>query len=132
MVDLGPLFALGESLARGAIDTAGTVVRFETRTTTTDPDTLEPVTATVVLGEHPAILTPVGTTTPQVLPGVELRFSDWKLTLTPDVAPPAVGAFTVVTASRDPHLPGGEGKVLGHTLSSAGAVLMVFARPVRT
>lgn len=131
MVDVGPLFALGESLVRQAVESSGTQVRIETRTTSTDPTTLDDTTATVALATVPAIVTPagVGNATGQPVPGVEVRPGDWKVTLTPDVVQPPVGAWVVVTASRDVHLPGRDAKVIGHTVSSAGAVLMVYARP---
>lgn len=129
MSDLGPLFALGRSLATQAINTGGTTVRVEMRTQSTDPETLATTVTAVVQGSHPALVVPVGGATAQLLAGVELRTSDWKVVLTPDVTPPVTGAWIVVTASKDPHLPGREAKVLGHVLSSAGAVLTVYARP---
>jgi hypothetical protein len=131
MVDLSGPLALAKSLAAGAIRTAGTRVRFETRTTTTDPDTLEPTTPATVLGEYPAIVAPAGdvNAAPQLLPGVEVRPWDWRVVLLPNTPVPAVGVWVVVTRSRDPHLAGMEARVIGHTVNSAGAVLLVYARP---
>lgn len=131
MVDLSPLFAIGEALVRDAVRTGGTTVRLETRVTTRDPDTLRDTVATTVLGTHPALVVPAGNVnaTTDPVPGVELRPGDWKVVLAPDVTPPPVGAWVVVEASRDLHLPGMDAKVLGHSISSAGAVLLVFARP---
>lgn len=132
MVDVAPLFALGQALATEAIQTSGTTARIEARTTSTDPATLATTTtATVLAASVPAIIVPAGNAnaTTQPLPGVDVRPSDWKVVLTPDVAPPPVGAWVVVTASRDPHQPGRDAVVIGHVISSAGAVLLVFARP---
>lgn len=133
MVDLAPLLALGKSLAAEAVRTAGTRVRFETRTTTTDPGELETRTTTVVLGEYPGIVTSAGNANaaPELLPGAEIRGGDWKITLLPATTPPPVGAWVVVVRSKDPNLTGMDGKVLGHASTSAGAVLAVFARPGR-
>ncbi len=131
MVDVSALFALGKTLAAEAVRTASTRVRFETRTTTTNPDTLVTTTTTTVLGEYPAIVTSASeaNATPELLPGMELRPWDWKVTLLPATPVPPVGAWIVVTRSKDPHLPGADAKVLGHMSSSAGAILAVYARP---
>lgn len=130
MVDLGPLFALGQSLARQAIDTGGTTIAIQHVTTATDPDTLEEVETVTQVGDLlPALVVPVGGTTQQVLPGVELRSTDWKVVLHPDVTEPPEGHRVLVTASRDVRLPGRHARVLGTVSSSAGAVLTVFARP---
>lgn len=129
-LDIGPYLALGQGLARAAITTSGTTVRFEDRATTTDLETLtETVTATPVGTSVPGIVAPVGGATAELVPGVELRTSDWKVVLTPDVTPPAPGVWVVVEMSRDPNLTSTAAKVLGHTVSSAGAVLTVYARP---
>ena len=130
MVDIAPLLAMGKALAADAIRTGGTRVRFETRVTTTDPETLEPTTDTDTLGEYPGLVTSASDGgNAQPLPGVEVRPWDWKVTLLPATPPPPVGAWAVVTRSRDPHLPGMDAQVLGHTVTSAGAVLAVYARP---
>lgn len=129
-LDIGPYLALGQGLARAAISTSGTTVRFEDRVSTTDAATLvETVTATPVGAPVPGIVVPVGGGTAELVPGVELRTSDWKVVLTPDVTPPAPGVWVVVEKSKDPNLTGTAAKVLGHTVSSAGAVLIVYARP---
>jgi len=132
MVDLAPLFALGQSLVEQAVDTSGTVARLETRTTVTDPATLDTsTTATVLAADLPALVVAAGNAnaTQQVIPGLDVRPSDWKVILKPAVTPPPVGAWVVVTASRDPHQVGRDAKVIGHVITSAGAALMVYARP---
>jgi hypothetical protein len=131
VVDIGPLFALGQGLAAEAIRTSGTTVRFESRYSTTDQLTLETsTTATTLWEDVPAIVVPVvGRNTGQPLPGVEIRWTDWKIILLPDQPVPVEGQWMVVETSADPVLPGVSAKVLGHVTSSAGAVLTVFARP---
>lgn len=135
MVDIAPLLALGQGLAAEAIRTSGTTVRVESRVTVTDPGTLEKtVTATVVAAAAPGIVVPATRSATQAgtqpLPGVELRWSDWKVILLPDHPVPTEGLWLVVEACADPTLRGAAAKVLGHATSSAGAVLTVYARPV--
>lgn len=130
MVDVAPLFALGQGLAEQAIATGGTTVRAETRTATVDPDTLEPVVSPVpVFAETGALVVPAGTLTSQPLPGVEVRVTDWRVILPTATTPPPVGAHLVVVTSRNPNLPGKAATVLGRVSGSDGAVLVVFARP---
>jgi len=129
VVDVGPLFALGQALAAQAIDTGGTTIAIQRVTTTSNPDTLENVETATTLGTHPALIVPVGAQTQQVVPGVELRSTDWKVVLHPDVPEPPEGHRVLCTVSRDPHLPGRSATVLGALSSSAGAVLTVYARP---
>lgn len=134
MADIGPLFALGQGLAAQAIRTSGTTVRVESRATVTDRVTLETsLTATAVTAAAPGIVVPVTRSATQAgsqpLPGVELRWSDWKVILLPDHPVPTEGTWLVVEACADPTLRGAAAKVLGHATSSAGAVLTVYARP---
>jgi len=131
MVDLAPLFSLAEQLARQAITTAGTTVRFETRTDNIDPTTLTRSATATVLTRAPAIVTTVGviSATHPLGPGVQMRDGDYRIVLEPDVSPPPVMSWMVVETCRDPNLTGHEGQVLGHVVNSAGAVLIVFARP---
>lgn len=129
MVDLAPLFAMGQALAGQAIDTGCTTIAIQQVTTTTDPDTLEDVETATTMGTHPALIVPVGAQTHQVVPGVELRSTDWKVILHPDVPAPPEGHRVLCTVSRDPRLPGRSATVLGAVSSSAGAVLTVYARP---
>lgn len=129
MVDLTALFARAEALARQAIDTGGTTVAVQQVTTVTDPETLEDVETATTIGTHPALIVPVGAQTQQVVPGVELRSTDWRIILHPDVPEPPQGHRMLCTVSRDPRLPGVHGRVLGSVSSSAGAVLTVYARP---
>lgn len=128
MIDLEPLFELGKGLAAGAIRTGGTTVRIETREETTD--TLDGPVTTTPLGEHDALIVPAGDrNAAQVLPGVDIKITDWRVILLPDVAPPPVGSWVVCTGSKSPVLPGLDAKVLGSVVDSSGAVLTVFARP---
>jgi|GEM_PF-2808233 len=132
MVDVSPLFALGQALAEEAIDTSGTTVRFETRATVIDPDTLtDTTTATALTGTIPALVVPAGNAnaTVQPVPGVDVRPGDWKVLVKVANPVPPAGSWVVIVTSRDPHQPGLEARVTGATISSAGAVLMVFARP---
>lgn len=130
MPDLGPLFARAEALARQAIDTGGTTVTIAAVATVVDPETLDEVeTVTPVGGSLPALIVPVGATTREVLPGVELRSTDWRVILHPDVTPPPAGHRVTVTACRSTALVGEPGRVLGHVLDSSGAILTVYARP---
>lgn len=132
MPDLGPLFALGQSLAASAITTSGTTVRVETRVTATDPDTLAPSTTATPLGSYAAIVAPAGMNVMhELLPGVEVHATDWRVVLLPDTPMPPVGSWIVCEASLDPHLSGADARVLGAVVSSAGAVLTVYARPTR-
>lgn len=131
MPDLGPLFALGQALAEQAIATGGTTVRAETRSVTVDPETLAATTTSSALfGSTGALVVPSGALTAQPLPDVEVRTTDWKVVLPAATVPPPVGAFVVVESSRNAWLVGRSGVVLGSSLDSAGAVLLVFARPV--
>lgn len=129
MVDLAPLFARAETLARQAIDTGGTTVAIQQVSTVTDPETLEDVETATTIGTHPALIVPVGAQTQQVVPGVELRSTDWRIILHPDVPEPPQGHRMLCTVSRDLRLPGRSATVLGSVSSSAGAVLTVYARP---
>lgn len=129
MVDLTALFARAEALARQAIDTGGTTVAVQQVTTVIDPDTLEDVETATTLGTYPALIVPVGAGTQQALPGVELRATDWRVILNPDVPEPPEGHRVLCTVSRDPRLPGVHGRVLGSVSSSAGAILTVYVRP---
>lgn len=128
-IDLQAMFALGEGLARAAITTSGTTVRCETRTPTTTPGTLDYQDTPVTVWERPGIITPAGILTGQPIPGAEVRSTDWRVTLTPDTPVPPARSWVVAAASRDPNLTGRGAQVIGHILSSAGAVLTVYARP---
>ncbi len=130
MVDAAALFARGKALAAQAIETGGTTVEIQSVETGADPDSLDEVETVMTVGDpHPALVVPVGDSTRQVLPGVELRSTDWKVLLLPDVDAPPTGHRIAVTGSLDPRLPGTYGRVLGCVSSSAGAVLTVYARP---
>lgn len=131
MVDLAPVFDIAESLVRQAVTSAGTTIRVQTTTTVTDPVTLDRVESVEVHDEGPAIVAPMTGTVSQPLPGVELRLGDWRVVLTPDHEPPKEGREIMVVTSRDLRLPGRKAIVLGHVLSSAGAAVVVFARPER-
>jgi hypothetical protein len=132
MVDLGPLFALGQALATSAIATSGTTVTLTLpEVTVINPDTLTLTTTPGLAVPHPAIVAPVASSrNEQPLPGVDVRAGDWRIVLPPSVPDPSPLVDVAVTACRDTAMIGRHATVLGCSRSSAGAVLTVFARPV--
>lgn len=126
MVDLQPLFATAQRLARQAIESAGCTVRVETRTTGPnlgDPDQVE------VLGTYRALITPAGTPNVPALPGVTIKPTDWKVLLLPDTPAPPVGSWLVCETNPHPNLAGREAKVLGTGVDPSGSVLPVYGEP---
>lgn len=127
MVNLAPLFALGENLVRQAVQSGGTQIRVETRVETTPgrfvAETSTTYDALVVQAAGGAGIAG------EPVPGVEVRFGDWLVVLTPDTPDPVVGQRVVVATSRDVSFEGREAKVTGVVRTSAGAVLLVYARP---
>lgn len=133
MIDLAPIFSRARQLAAGAIQTAGTEVTLTTgASTVTTPGTLERTTTPGVATPAKAIVTQVQSSqTGELLPGVTVRAGDLRVVLLPTVSDPAPGVVLTVTKCRDARLVGAKAKVIGAGRSSAGAVLLVYARPVR-
>ncbi|WP_169165100.1 hypothetical protein [Cellulomonas taurus] len=134
MVDLSPIFATAESLVRQAVASASTEVTITTGGRRfTDPDTLQEVAeGGTTVGPVAAIVAPVSSgQTTEALPGLEVRARDWKVVCTPDMDDPDPAALIEVTASRDTQLITRTATVLGAVRSSAGAALIVYARPTR-
>jgi hypothetical protein len=127
MPDLSRLFAVARTQAREAILTAGITVQVETRVegaTLTDPDTV------TVEATHPAIIAPNTDLAPTgVLPGVELKTTDWKVLLLPEVPPPAHGKWVRCLTAPHPALVGRSARVVGHGVDPSGSVTVVYARP---
>lgn len=134
MVDLGPLLTLGGTLAASAVRTFGTDVTLTIETPgETDPETLErPVTVTQ-LGTHKAIVIKNGGETGELIPGVQVQVTDWRVILLPSVPDVAQNVIVTVTKSRDKLLVGATARVLGGVREGAGVIYTVFARPgIRT
>lgn len=129
MFDLTGLFALGEGLARQAISTSSTRIAVGTVAKMVDPETVTEVETFTEKWSSGAIVTPVGNTAVTAAPGLDLRLTDWRVLTYPEQTPPEPQQIIRVTASRDPNQVGREAVVLGHTVTSAGAVLTIFARP---
>lgn len=129
MIDLTGLFALGQGLAGQAIDTSGTHVETGTVQTVTDPDTLERAETFTPTWAANAIITTIGTGTTEPVPHLDVKLGDWRIITHPNLAPPEPGHVIKVTQSRDPNLAGKQAKITGHTITSAGAVLTIYARP---
>lgn len=132
MVDLGPLLTLGGGLAASAIRSFGTEVAF-TRETKGDPDpiTLETPTAVESLGTQKAILIKNGDGAGEVVGGIQVRVTDWRLILLPSAPDIDETMLVTVTKCRDRELLGARAKVLGGIREGAGVIYTVFARPGR-
>ena len=129
MFDLTGLFALGEGLARQAISTSSTRIAVGTVTKTVDPETVAEVETFTEQWADDAIVTNVSAKDITAAPNLDLRLTDWRVLTYPEQTPPEPLQIVRVTDSRDPNQPGREATVLGHVVTSAGAILTIFARP---
>lgn len=133
MVDLGPLFALGRALTADAIRTSGTEVTLTAPgTVTTDPATLDRTTTPgAAVASRAIVVQLTSAATDEPLPGIPVRAGDLRAILPPTVDDPTPATVLEVTRCRDARLVGKAAKVLGTVRSSAGAALVVYARPER-
>ena len=130
MVDLGPLLNLGGSLAASTIRSFGTEVSFTRETKgETDPITLETPTVVEALGSQKAILIKNGGGAGEVIGGIQVTVTDWRLILLPGAPDVDETMLVTVTKCRDRALLGGRAKVLGGIREGAGVIYTVFARP---
>lgn len=131
MVNLAPLFAIGQQIAGSAIASSGTVLLVTSPgKATTHPVTLAQTVTPGVQSTPQAILTVLASAaTGEPLPGIAVRGGDWRLTLAPTTADMTPRTTVEVTACRDTALVGRTAAVLGGTRDSSGAVYTVYARP---
>ncbi|MBI9114303.1 hypothetical protein [Sanguibacter suaedae] len=101
MVDLGPVLNLGGTLAASAVRTFGTEVTPAVEIFgETDPVTLERPVAVQALGKQQGIIIKTGGATGELIPGVQVQVTDWRVVLLPNVPDVATVSTNLPQARR--------------------------------
>lgn len=127
-INTGSLFDRARILVDGAVESSGTRAEFFTRTST---GLSKPVDTTVWSG--PTIHTIVGATNGasarEMVPGVVLMPTDWKLVCKASTPVPPEGSFARLLRCKSKSLIGVDAKLLGVKVDSSGAHVTLFYRP---